>query len=149
MCPPSICPHLYGHPADMSTIMDISYKYNLKVIEDCAQSHFAKWNNENVGTIGDVGTFSFFPGKNLGAFGDAGCIITNNDELHEKMRRFSKHGALGKHDHKIEGINSRMDGIQASILSVKLKHIKKWTQQRIDNAKIYHKILQYFFDLCI
>ena len=135
--------HLYGHPADMSTIMDISYKYNLKVIEDCAQSHFAKWNNENVGTIGDVGTFGFFPGKNLGAFGDAGCIITNNDELHEKMRKiFSKHGALGKHDHKIEGINSRMDGIQASILSVKLKYIKKWTQQRIDNAKIYHKILQ-------
>jgi len=133
--------HLYGHPANMLKIMAIARKYNLKVIEDCAQAHFAQWQGQNVGTIGDAGTFSFFPGKNLGAYGDAGCIVTNDDDLAEKMRRFSRHGALGKHDHKIEGINSRLDGLQAAILSVKLKYIQKWTKQRIQNAATYTELL--------
>lgn len=130
--------HLFGHPANMTKIMKIAKKYKLKVIEDCAQAHYAEWNNQKVGTFGDAGTFSFFPGKNLGAYGDAGCIITNNQDLALKMRRFSKHGALGKHDHEIEGINSRLDGIQAAILSVKLNYILDWTELRIQIAKCYH-----------
>jgi dTDP-4-amino-4,6-dideoxygalactose transaminase len=133
--------HLYGHPANMTGIISIAKKYNLKVIEDCAQAHFAQWQGQNVGSIGNVGTFSFFPGKNLGAYGDAGCIVTNNDELAEKMRRFSRHGALGKHDHKIEGINSRLDGLQAAILSVKLKYIHEWTDLRIQHAATYSESL--------
>ena len=133
--------HLYGHPANMSKIMVIAKKYNLKVVEDCAQAHFAKWQGKYVGTYGDTGTFSFFPGKNLGAYGDAGCIITNDDDLAEKMCRFSRHGALGKHDHEIEGINSRMDGLQAAILSVKLKYIHEWTELRIQHAEKYNQLL--------
>ena len=133
--------HLYGHPANMTEIMAIAKKHNLKVIEDCAQAHFAQWRCENVGTFGDAGTFSFFPGKNLGAYGDAGCIITNDDYLAEKMRRFSRHGALGKHDHEIEGINSRLDGLQAAILSVKLKYIQEWTALRIQHAEKYSELL--------
>jgi dTDP-4-amino-4,6-dideoxygalactose transaminase len=133
--------HLYGHSANMSKIMAIAKKYNLKVVEDCAQAHFAKWQGKYVGSYGDAGTFSFFPGKNLGAYGDAGCIITNDDDLAEKMRRFSKHGALGKHDHEIEGINSRMDGIQAGILSVKLNYIHQWTELRIQHALTYNELL--------
>ena len=93
--------HLFGHPAKMTEIMDIGSKYNLKVIEDCAQAHFSQWDGQNVGTIGNAGTFSFFPGKNLGAYGDAGCIITNNDELAVKARMFANHGGLKKHFHEI------------------------------------------------
>lgn len=133
--------HLYGHPANMCEINKIAKRYNLKVIEDCAQAHFATWKGTNVGTFGDVGTFSFFPGKNLGAYGDSGCIITNNDGLAEKMRRFSRHGALGKHDHEIEGINSRLDGMQAAILSVKLKYIHEWTRLRIQHSEKYNELL--------
>jgi dTDP-4-amino-4,6-dideoxygalactose transaminase len=133
--------HLYGHPANMTEVMAIAKKYNLKVIEDCAQAHFAQWKRQNVGTMGNAGTFSFFPGKNLGAYGDAGCIITNDNKLAEKMRRFSKHGALGKHDHEFEGINSRLDGLQAAILSVKLKYIHEWTDLRIQHAEKYNELL--------
>ena len=133
--------HLFGHPAEMDKIIDICNRNNLLLIEDCAQAHFAEWNSQKVGTMGIAGTFSFFPGKNLGAYGDAGCIITNNDNLAEKMRRFSRHGALGKHDHKIEGINSRLDGIQAAILDVKLKYIHKWTDLRIKHSQSYQKFL--------
>ena len=132
--------HLYGCPANMSEIMSIAKKHNLKIIEDCAQAHFAQWDKQNVGTIGDVGTFSFFPGKNLGAYGDAGCIITDDSDLARKMHLFSKHGALGKHDHEIEGINSRLDGLQAAILSVKLKYINEWTELRIQHAATYNKL---------
>ena len=134
--------HIYGHPVNMSSIMNIAQKYNLKVVEDCAQAHFAEWKGQRVGTFGDVGTFSFFPGKNLGAYGDAGCAITNDESLAKKMRRFANHGALIKHEHSIEGINSRLDGLQAAILSVKLNHIKKWTDQRIKNHSIYDVLLQ-------
>ncbi|SVD78190.1 uncharacterized protein METZ01_LOCUS431044, partial [marine metagenome] len=114
--------HLYGHPGNMTDIMAIAEKYNLKVIEDCAQAHFAQWKGKYVGTFGIAGTFSFFPGKNLGAFGDAGCIVTNDDELAQKVRMFAHHGALKKHHHEFEGINSRLDGLQAAVLSVKLKY---------------------------
>jgi len=133
--------HLYGHPANMSEIISIAKKHNLKVIEDCAQAHFAKWNGQNVGTMGHAGTFSFFPGKNLGAYGDAGCIVTNDDELAVKARMFAGHGALKKHHHEFEGINSRLDGLQAAILSVKLKYINEWTSLRIQHAATYNKLL--------
>ncbi len=129
--------HLYGHPANMTNIMDIAKRHSLFVIEDCAQAHFAKWKNKNVGTFGDFATFSFFPGKNLGAYGDAGCIITDNDDLAIKARMYANHGALVKHKHEIEGINSRLDGIQAAILSVKLKYIDEWTKLRIKCAENY------------
>ncbi|MBH49872.1 MAG: erythromycin biosynthesis sensory transduction protein eryC1 [Candidatus Marinimicrobia bacterium] len=134
--------HLYGQPVEMDSIMEICSKHNLHLIEDCAQAHFAEWKGKKVGTMGIAGTFSFFPGKNLGAYGDAGAIITNNDKLAEKVRMFANHGALNKHDHKLEGINSRLDGLQAAILSVKLPHILKWTKKRIDNAKIYDELLK-------
>ena len=133
--------HLYGHPANMSKIMAIAHKHNLKVIEDCAQSHFAQWHCQNMGTFGVAGTFSFFPGKNLGAYGDAGCIVTNDDDLAVKARMFAGHGALKKHHHEFEGINSRMDGMQAAILSVKLKYIHEWTDLRIRHASIYSELL--------
>ena len=98
--------HLYGNPANMTKIMDIATRYGIIVIEDCAQAHYAKWKNKNVGTFGVAGTFSFYPGKNLGAYGDAGCIITNDDEFAYKARLYSNHGQIKKHDHIIEGINS-------------------------------------------
>lgn len=133
--------HLYGHPADMTKILDIAKKFKLKIIEDCAQAHFAQWKGQNVGTFGDIGIFSFFPGKNLGAYGDAGCLITNDDELAYKSRIFANHGGLIKHEHNVEGINSRMDGLQAAILTVKLKYISKWTEMRIRNAHYYNSLI--------
>lgn len=133
--------HLYGQPCDMGRIMSLAQKYNLYVVEDCAQAHYAEWNGRKVGSIGHVGTFSFYPGKNLGAYGDAGAIITNDDELAEKMSMYANHGALKKHHHKINGINSRMDGIQAAILSAKLPYIHEWTQLRQKVAAWYDQKL--------
>lgn len=129
--------HLYGQPADIEEIMRISKLYNLFVIEDCAQAHYSEINNKRVGTFGNAATFSFYPGKNLGAYGDAGAIITNDDNLAQKCRMYANHGALKKHQHAIEGINSRLDGIQAAILSEKLNFIDKWTDERINIAKLY------------
>ncbi len=133
--------HLQGQMCDMDSLMNIAQQYNLAVIEDCAQSHFSKYHNKLAGTMGIAGSFSFYPGKNLGAYGDAGCIITNSDALAEKCRLYARHGALIKHQHKIEGINSRLDGLQAAILSTKLNHIESWTEQRIANAGYYTKVL--------
>tara|TARA_B100001540_G_C15778305_1_gene629732 strand:+ start:36 stop:1124 length:1089 start_codon:yes stop_codon:yes gene_type:complete len=133
--------HLYGHPAKMDKIIDLAKKYDLKIIEDCAQAHFAEFNNKKVGTFGDFGTFSFFPGKNLGAYGDAGCIITDDHNLAQNARMYANHGGLKKHDHQIEGINSRLDGIQASILSTKLNYIDQWTELRIEHAKRYSELI--------
>ncbi len=129
--------HLYGHPCDMNAIKDISLKHNLMVIEDCAQAHGAKYRGKAVGSIGDIGTFSFYPGKNLGAYGDGGAITTNNKELADKVRMISNHGRIDKYDHKFEGRNSRLDGIQASILSVKLNYLPLWTEKRIKIANYY------------
>ncbi len=131
--------HLYGQPADMDEIMAIANKYKLWVIEDCAQAHLAEYKGQQVGTFGNAATFSFYPGKNLGAMGDAGAIVTNDDHLAEWMTLFARHG--GKGDHQIEGINSRLDGIQAAILSVKLPHLPKWTAQRQSIAKQYETLL--------
>ncbi len=134
--------HLYGQPADMTTIIKIAKKHHLKVIEDCAQAHGAELNGQRIGTFGDVATFSFFPGKNLGAYGDAGAVVTNNQKLADQCRKVSQHGQLDKkHYHYIEGRNSRMDGIQAAVLSIKLKHLDNWTKARIKNAEKYHQLL--------
>ena len=134
--------HLYGHPADMDGVMELAARNNLHVIEDCAQAHFSEYKGNKTGTMGIAGTFSFYPGKNLGAYGDAGCIITNDPELAKKCRMFSNHGALVKHQHQIEGINSRLDSLQAAILSAKLPHLASWTAARIKNAAIYGQYLQ-------
>jgi dTDP-4-amino-4,6-dideoxygalactose transaminase len=133
--------HLYGQPADMDAIMAIAKKHNLWVLEDCAQAHLARYKGQLVGTFGNVASFSFYPGKNLGAMGDAGAIVTNDTALAEKMAMFARHGGLKKGDHQIEGINSRLDGIQAAILSVKLTYLADWTRQRQDRANFYSRLL--------
>jgi dTDP-4-amino-4,6-dideoxygalactose transaminase len=133
--------HLYGQPADMDAIMAIANKHKLWVLEDCAQAHLARFKGQLVGTFGDAASFSFYPGKNLGAMGDAGAILTNSDSLAEKMAMFARHGGLRKGDHDIEGINSRMDGLQAAILAVKLPHLKKWTELRQERAALYSQRL--------
>src|SRR5437588_12053221 len=120
--------HLYGQPADMEVIMAIAKKHNLWVIEDCAQAHLARYHGELVGTFGNVATFSFYPGKNLGACRDAGAIVTNDDKLGNWMATFARHG--GKGEHVMEGINSRLDGLQAAILVAKLPHLNRWTAER-------------------
>ena len=134
--------HLYGQPADIDAIKKICDAHDIYLIEDCAQAHFASYKGQKVGTFGTAGTFSFYPGKNLGAYGDAGAIITNDNELADKMRMFANHGSLKKHEHQIEGINSRMDGLQAAILSVKLPYIIEWNEKRHQNALIYTKLLE-------
>jgi dTDP-4-amino-4,6-dideoxygalactose transaminase len=133
--------HLYGQMCDMNEIMRISLKYNISVIEDCAQSHFSELDNKLAGSWGKCGTFSFYPGKNLGAFGDAGTLITNDIDFAEKCRIYASHGAPVKHNHIMEGINSRMDTIQAAVLRVKLNHIKNWTESRIEISNIYMNLL--------
>jgi dTDP-4-amino-4,6-dideoxygalactose transaminase len=131
--------HLYGQPADMDPIMEIAARHGLWVIEDCAQAHLAEYKGRQVGTFGRAATFSFYPGKNLGAMGDAGCLVTNDDKLAEWSALYARHG--GKGDHQIEGINSRLDGLQAAILSVKLPHLRKWTEERRRVAALYDRAL--------
>lgn len=133
--------HLYGLPADMDEIMAIARKHKLRVIEDCAQSHGAIYKGKIVGTIGDAASFSFYPGKNLGAYGDAGAIATNDEQLASTCRMIANHGQKEKHHHLIEGRNSRLDGLQANILSAKLPHLEKWTLQRQAVAKLYQSKL--------
>ncbi len=130
--------HLYGHPADMPAIMAIAQKNNLIVIEDCAQSHASSINGKLTGTFGHAASFSFYPGKNLGAYGDAGCMATNDDAIAENARMIANHGQKGKHNHIIEGRNSRLDGLQAAILSAKLPYLHQWTHARIALAALYN-----------
>ncbi len=134
--------HLYGQAADMDAIMTIAKKHKLWVLEDCAQAHLARYKGQLVGSFGDAASFSFYPGKNLGAMGDAGAVVTNDDALAKKMTMFARHGGLKKGDHEIEGINSRLDGLQAAILSVKIKYLEKWTIQRREKADYYTQKLK-------
>lgn len=134
--------HLQGQMSEIETINKICQKHNIHLIEDCAQSHFSEYKGKRAGLTGIAGSFSFYPGKNLGAYGDAGCIITNDDQLAEKCKMYANHGALKKHHHQMEGINSRLDGLQAAILSAKLPYILTWTQKRIDVAGWYNRHLQ-------
>ncbi|MBC19015.1 MAG: erythromycin biosynthesis sensory transduction protein eryC1 [Planctomycetaceae bacterium] len=137
--------HLYGQPADMKRIIEIARRHNLWVIEDCAQAHLAEYDGQYAGTFGDIATFSFYPGKNLGAMGDAGCLVTNQSEYADYARLLARHG--GKNFHKIEGINSRMDSLQAAILNVKLPHLKAWTKLRRQHAAHYDALLTKIPDL--
>ena len=134
--------HLYGQPADMTEIMALAKKHGLMVIEDAAQAHGAKFNGQKVGTFGDLACFSFFPGKNLGAYGDGGAIVSNNDQLALKARMFANHGRVEKYNHEFEGANSRLDGLQAAILDVKLKYLDQWNSRRRAVAKIYDSQLR-------
>jgi dTDP-4-amino-4,6-dideoxygalactose transaminase len=133
--------HLYGQPADMDPIMAIAQKHKLWVLEDCAQAHLARYKGQLVGTFGTAASFSFYPGKNLGAMGDAGAVTTNDQALADRMAMFARHGGLAKGDHQIEGINSRMDGLQAAVLSVKLKYLNGWTEARQRLASRYSTAL--------
>lgn len=137
-----IAVHLYGHPCDMQPLMKIAQENGLFIIEDCAQAHGAEYNGQSVGSIGHIAAFSFYPGKNLGAYGDAGAITTNNEDLAKKCRMIANHGRIAKYDHEFEGRNSRLDGLQAAILNVKLKHINNWTTKRIELANLYIELLR-------
>ena len=136
-CSAIIVVHLYGHPCDMNSIMKFAVEKNLRVVEDCAQAHGGKFEEKNLGSIGEIGVFSFYPGKNLGAYGDGGMITTNDSDLAVKCRMLANHGRLSKYDHEFEGRNSRLDTLQAAILNVKLSHLPKWMQRRAEIADLY------------
>ena len=133
--------HLYGQTADMDPIMEIARTHRLFVIEDACQAHGAEYKQRHAGSIGDAGCFSFYPGKNLGAYGEAGAVVTNNAELAEKMRMFRDHGQAKKYYHSMIGWNARMDGFQGAVLSVKLKHLPVWNEARRKNAQLYNSLL--------
>ncbi|HAH33136.1 MAG TPA: transcriptional regulator [Elusimicrobia bacterium] len=127
--------HLYGMPADMDAFLSLAKKYNLKIIEDAAQSFTGKFKMEGknwkyLGSIGDCGTFSFFPAKNLGAFGDGGLVTTSDDRIYEELKALRNHGQKARYLHEMEGFNSRLDTVQAAILSVRLRHVEQWTEMR-------------------
>jgi len=134
--------HLYGHPADMDPIMAIAKKHKLKVIEDCAQAHGALYKNKKVGSFGDAACFSFYPTKNLGAFGDGGMVITNSEEMKERLLLLRDYGRKGRYEHILKGYNSRLDTLQAAILRVKLRHLDEWNEKRRKNAHLYTKLFK-------
>lgn len=133
--------HLYGQLADMSAIMDLAERHGLWVIEDSAQAHLAALNGVKAGQYGHIATWSFYPGKNLGAMGDAGAITTNDPALARFMACFARHGGLRKGEHEMEGVNSRLDGLQAAVLRVKMRHLERWTQAREAAAARYDRLL--------
>lgn len=142
-----IAVHLYGQAAPLTELKTLCDKHNLFLIEDCAQAHLTKEQDRFAGTIGIASAFSFYPTKNLGAFGDAGCVVTSDDRLAEKIRRLANHGALKRDDHELEGTNSRLDSLQAAVLFVKLKHLRTWNQQRKDIAAMYTSVLGNIADI--
>jgi dTDP-4-amino-4,6-dideoxygalactose transaminase len=129
--------HLYGHPAEMDGILELAAKYGLKVVEDACQAHGARYGNRPVGSIGDIGCFSFYPGKNLGAYGDGGAITTNQAELADKIRQLRNYAQKEKNAHPFIGYNSRLDTLQAAILRVKLRYLEEWTEKRRLAASLY------------
>ena len=129
--------HLYGRPASMEEINKLAKKYNLVVIEDAAQAHGASYKNKITGSLGNAAAFSFYPGKNLGALGDGGAIVTNDEEIYKRVKELRNYGSQIKYTHDKIGFNSRLDEMQASFLSIKLKHINAWNQQRSDIASRY------------
>jgi len=134
--------HLYGQPADMSPVLELAQKYNLKVIEDCAQALGAEYRGRKVGSLGDAGCLSFFPSKVLGAYGDGGMVITNAPDVAERAKMLSNHGCKEKYYHLIPGFNSRLDSLQAAILRVKLRHLNEWIELRRQKASVYCQLLE-------
>ena len=140
--PKAVIPvHLFGQTADMDPIMEIAREHELFVIEDACQAHGAEYKGRPAGSIGDAGCFSFYPGKNLGAYGEAGAVVTNSPHLESKVRILRDHGQSKRYCHKMIGWNGRMDGIQGAVLSVKLKHLSAWNGARRENARIYDELL--------
>lgn len=133
--------HLFGQPADMDPIMEIARRHKLAVIEDACQAHGAQDKGRRAGSIGDIGCFSFYPGKNLGAFGEGGATVTSNESYAEKMRLMRSWGEKTRYEHSIRGFNYRMDGIQGAVLGVKLKHLEQWTESRRRLARNYGQLL--------
>ncbi len=133
--------HLYGQPAEMDPILEIARRHNLPVIEDAAQAHGATYRDHKIGSLGTMACFSFYPGKNLGAYGDAGALVTNDDALAKKIRMLRDHGRTSKYEHEITGFGYRLDGIQGAILDAKLKHLPTWNAQRRAHADYYTELL--------
>jgi dTDP-4-amino-4,6-dideoxygalactose transaminase len=129
--------HLYGQPCDMDCIMDVARRHRLKVIEDAAQAHGARWRGKRAGAIGDAACFSFYPGKNLGAYGDGGAVVSQDEALIERIRMLANHGRVDKYIHESEGVNSRLDGLNAAILRVKLGRLDRWNAARRQHAEQY------------
>jgi dTDP-4-amino-4,6-dideoxygalactose transaminase len=134
--------HLYGQPVDMDKVKEIAQANNLLVVEDACQAHGAEYKGKRTGSLGDIATFSFYPGKNLGAFGDGGAITTNNEEFAEKIRMLRHYGQKKKYFHEIKGFNNRLDTIQAAVLRVKLKHLDEWNKARGNWAQKYTELLK-------
>ncbi|BDG30668.1 DegT/DnrJ/EryC1/StrS family aminotransferase [Parageobacillus thermoglucosidasius] len=141
--------HLFGHAAEMRTIMDLAKAYDLKVVEDTAQAFGGEYHGQKLGTIGDVGCFSFFPTKNLGAYGDGGLIVTNDDNVAEIARKLRVHGGKNKYNNEMFGYNSRLDEIQAAILRIKLRYVQSWNEKRRKVAKIYSERLKEISNLVL
>jgi len=134
--------HLFGQPADMNPIQELAEKYNLLVIEDAAQAHCSEYRGKRVGGLGEIASWSFYPGKNLGAWGEAGALTVNNEEMYKKARTMRDHGSEKKYYHKIIGFNYRMSEFQAAVLNVKMKYIEEWTEMRRNNARRYEEGLR-------
>jgi dTDP-4-amino-4,6-dideoxygalactose transaminase len=133
--------HLYGQPADMDTILKIAQKNSIAVIEDACQAHGAEYKNKKTGSIGSVGCFSFYPGKNLGAFGEGGAVVTRDESVAQKIRMIRDHGQKKKYLHDLEGYNGRLDAIQAGVLRIKLKRLNQWNSARRKNAAYYNELI--------
>ncbi|UCD15441.1 MAG: DegT/DnrJ/EryC1/StrS family aminotransferase, partial [Candidatus Omnitrophota bacterium] len=133
--------HLYGRPVEMGKVIALAEKYNLKIIEDAAQAHGAVYRGRKVGSFGIMGCFSFYPGKNLGAYGDAGAIVTSNKDLYEKLKMLRNYGSPKKYYHDFIGYNSRLDTLQAAVLGVKLRYLDEWNRLRRRNAELYNEKL--------
>jgi dTDP-4-amino-4,6-dideoxygalactose transaminase len=133
--------HLFGQPADMSQIMAIAEENGLRVVEDAAQSHGAFYEGKRTGSIGDIGCFSFYPAKNLGAFGDGGIITVSNTDVADRLRRLRDHGRTGKYQHSEYGEGERLDSVQAAVLSIKLKRLEGWNERRAEIAATYNRML--------
>lgn len=134
--------HIYGQPGNMDEILAIARKHKIAVVEDAAQAHGATYKGKKVGALGDISCFSFYPTKSLGAFGDGGMVVTSNKKIYEKILMLRDYGRVGRYEHKIKGFNSRLDTVQAVVLSAKLKHLDQWNNMRNENGKYYNSLFK-------